>query len=74
MPNRVFKVRNQRFHEKPIVSKEMLEEVLDYIHLNPLHGQWNLVEHPEDYAYSSALFYEKGNNSKLAEHHYLDYF
>ncbi|MBO3698268.1 transposase [Roseivirga sp. E12] len=74
MPNRVFKVWEQRFHEKPIDSKGMLEEVLDYIHSNPLQAQWTMVEYPEDYTYSSALFYEKGRDQGLEVSHYLDYF
>ena len=43
----------------PILSKEMLEQKLDYIHLNPLQAHWNLVEDPNDYLYSSCTFYER---------------
>ncbi len=43
-----------------IYSKEMVEQKLEYIHTNPLQGQWNLVDMPEKYKWSSALFYEKG--------------
>jgi len=42
-----------------ILSKEMLEQKLDYIHLNPLQAQWNLATDPNDYFYSSCSFYEK---------------
>ena len=42
-----------------ILSKEMLEQKLDYLHLNPLQEHWNLVEDPNDYYFSSCSFYEK---------------
>lgn len=74
LPKRVFKVWEQRFHEKPIESRAMLEEVLDYIHFNPLQAKWSLVDYPEDYAHSSALFYEKSIQRMLDVDHYLDYF
>jgi len=33
---------------------------MNYIHNNPLQPQWNLVDNPEDYKYSSAKYYEEG--------------
>lgn len=73
-PKRVFKVWDHRFHEEYIKSREMLERVLDYIHLNPLQEKWSLVEFPEEYGYSSALFYEKEKNNGLEVVHYMEYF
>ena len=46
-----------------ILSREMLEQKLDYIHLNPLQSHWNLVEDPNDYFYSSCAFYERDQNN-----------
>ncbi len=43
-----------------INSKAMVEQKLEYIHTNPLQAHWNLVDMPEKYKWSSALFYEKG--------------
>ena len=42
-----------------ILSKEMLEQKLSYLHFNPLQAHWNLVQDPNDYFYSSCSFYEK---------------
>lgn len=39
-----------------------IEQKLNYIHLNPMRGKWNLVADPCDYYYSSCRFYEKGIN------------
>jgi putative transposase len=42
-----------------ILSREMLEQKLEYLHLNPLQEHWNLVSDPSDYFYSSCSFYER---------------
>ena len=42
-----------------ILSREMLEQKLCYLHFNPLQAHWNLVQDPNDYFYSSCSFYEK---------------
>ncbi|MFZ2906836.1 MAG: transposase [Cyclobacteriaceae bacterium] len=57
--------RKHRFWQRDALailldSKEKLEQKLDYIHLNPLQEKWSLVSKPEDYKWSSALFYETG--------------
>ncbi len=41
-------------------TQNKLEQKVDYIHDNPLQGQWQLCENPEDYEWSSARFYETG--------------
>ncbi|TZF84125.1 transposase [Pedobacter sp. BS3] len=45
-----------------LYSREVAFQKLDYIHNNPLAAHWNLVTHPCDYEYSSASFYELGEN------------
>ena len=42
-----------------ILSREMLEQKLTYLHMNPLQTHWKLVSDPNDYHYSSCSFYEK---------------
>lgn len=54
--------RKQRYWKRDplavrILSKEMLEQKLDYIHNNPLQEHWQLVDTPEAYFYSSAYDY-----------------
>ena len=41
----------------PLWSQEVFLQKLEYIHLNPVRA--GLCNHPEDYKYSSARFYEK---------------
>ena len=39
-------------------NSNILLQKLDYIHFNPLQANWNLAKRPEEYYWSSALFYE----------------
>ncbi len=43
-------------------SKEKVIQKMEYIHNNPLQERWNLVLTPEDYQWSSAKFYETGED------------
>lgn len=53
--HRVFKTSSDI---KEIYDHEMLIKKLDYIHLNPCKGKWQLVDDFRFYEYSSAAFYE----------------
>lgn len=69
--------RNYRFWQRdslPILlyNRKILEQKLDYIHLNPLQAHWNLVTDPNDYPYSSCSFYEKDDNKFNWLTHYMD--
>ncbi len=71
--------RNHRFWQRdPLAvlmdSKDKVEQKLEYIHLNPLQEKWNLVEFPEDYRWSSARFYETGEDEFGILTHYMDRF
>ncbi len=55
-------------------SKSKFEQKLDYIHLNPLQEKWNLVDVPEDYKWSSAAFYETGDDPFKILTHYFEYY
>ncbi len=43
-----------------LYTQDVAYQKLDYIHLNPLAEQWQLVKEPCDYKYSTAKFYEEG--------------
>lgn len=45
-----------------IRDSDMLRQKLDYVHLNPLSERWNLADRPENYKWSSAKFYETGQD------------
>ena len=53
------KVFEYSFDAKPIYHRDFLLQKINYIHLNAVRGKWKLVEHWEDYEYSSARFYVK---------------
>ncbi len=44
----------------PLCTREVAYQKLDYLHYNPVAEQWQLVEDPCDYKYSTARFYEIG--------------
>lgn len=45
-----------------LINEEALVQKLVYIHNNPLQEKWQLVDRAEDYVYSSARFYQTGND------------
>jgi hypothetical protein len=70
-------VRVHRFWQRdPLAvmmnSRKLIEQKLEYIHLNPLQEKWNLARRPEDYRWSSAKFYEMGEDEFGIVAHYLD--
>jgi putative transposase len=52
-----YKVWEDGYDARDVYSLGFLEQKLDYIHNNPCQPQWNLVDQPEDYRWSSACFY-----------------
>lgn len=55
-----------------IYSENFLKQKLDYIHANPIRSKWQLATLPEEYKFSSALFYETGKNDFGFLHHYSE--
>ncbi|MEO7212952.1 transposase [Mucilaginibacter sp.] len=55
-------------------SRKVLEQKLDYLHLNPLQERWSLVTDPNDYYYSSCSFYELEDGKFPWLTHYMDEF
>ncbi len=44
-------------YSSTMYSRNVVEQKLDYIHLNPLSKKWTLCDEPENYHYSSAKYY-----------------
>ena len=51
------------YHPKVIKDYDMLKQKIEYIHYNPVRR--NLVIKPEDWNYSSAKYYIKGEDCGL---------
>ncbi|MBD1367563.1 transposase [Mucilaginibacter sp. ZT4R22] len=71
--------RNYQFWQKDglakiVGSRKVLEQKLDYMHLNPLQEHWNLVTDPNDYYFSSCSFYELEDKKFSWLTHYMDEF
>lgn len=59
--------RRHRFWQRDALAVLMddhakMRQKVNYIHNNPLQERWNLAARPEEYAWSSAQFYETGLN------------
>jgi REP element-mobilizing transposase RayT len=52
-----YKVWEDGYNAKDVFSVDFLRQKMEYIHNNPLQPHWQLVEHAEDYIWSSARFY-----------------
>jgi REP element-mobilizing transposase RayT len=71
--------RKHRFWQRDplaikMFSRKVVEQKLEYIHLNPLQEKWNLTIRPENYRWSSARFYETGEDEFKMITHYTDRF
>lgn len=60
------------FDAKAIRSDKFLEQKMKYMHLNPVRGNYNLVEDWRCYPHSSASFYEFGESSFFQPVHFHD--
>ena len=55
-----------------IYSKKIFDQKLNYIHNNPLQPKWEIVDDPIKYKYSSASFYELGEDEfRILTNYYL---
>jgi putative transposase len=57
LKDREYQIWKHRPLSIDLYSDAVIEQKLDYIHNNPIHEKWKLVEKPEEYKYSSASFY-----------------
>lgn len=53
-----YQIWQESFHPQEILSDNIFQQKIDYIHMNPVRK--SLVEEPEDWRYSSACFFSKG--------------
>jgi len=60
------KVWETGFWDKNIFSEGFLREKMEYIHNNPINKNWHLVEERAEYPFSSAQFYDKGEETIIA--------
>ena len=55
-----------------IRNRKMAAEKIDYMHYNPLQPHWQLCKDPVEYRYSSAKFYETGEDEFKMLTHYME--
>ena len=71
--DRQFHFWERRSRTMEVKSREIAEQKLTYMHLNPMKDRWNLVETPEQYYFSSAAFYLLDKKVFPFLTHYMDY-
>ena len=64
------KVFEDSFDAKPTYHRKFLLQKINCIHLNCVRSKWKLVEHWEDYEYSSARFYVTNKFDGFVPVHY----
>lgn len=62
LKDRTFQVWKRNSMSIDLVHEWFFMQKLDYLHNNPCQQQWKLASLPEDYKYSSAKFYEIGED------------
>ena len=60
--NKKHEVWELSFDWKHCGTDKFTQQKIDYIHMNPCKGKWNLFEMPEQYLHSSAKFYLTGEH------------
>ena len=70
--DRQYQVWERNSLHVPLHSERFFFQKFNYLHSNPLQPKWTLVNHPCDYKYSSAAFYETGTYLFQVLTHYLD--
>jgi REP element-mobilizing transposase RayT len=66
------KVFEESFDAKSIDDKKFFLQKLNYIHLNPVRGNYKLISDWREYEHSSAGFYELQQVKHFTPVHYLD--
>ena len=57
---------------KEVITEKFIRQKLNYIHKNPVSGKWKLVDQYLDYEYSSARFYDLGEEAKCRLYNYAE--
>ena len=59
LPKARYKVWEDGYNAKDVVSAGFLRQKMDYLHSNPCQPHWALADCPEEYIWSSASFYSE---------------
>ncbi len=71
--DREYQFWQRNSYNKRVYNRYVLEQKLDYIHLNPVQEKWKLVDYPEAYHFSSAKYYMQNIDDWGFITHYNDH-
>ncbi len=70
--DRYYQIWERRPRAFPVYNEKVFFQKLNYIHNNPVQERWKLVDDPVDYYFSSAKFYDGGENDWPFVRHYRE--
>ncbi|MFM9841178.1 MAG: transposase [Cyclobacteriaceae bacterium] len=62
LKDRKYQVWKRNSMSIDLVHEKFFRQKFDYLHNNPCQAHWKLADHPEDYKFSSAGFYDTGKS------------
>jgi putative transposase len=62
LKDRKYQVWKRNSMSIDLLHEKFFRQKFDYLHNNPCQPHWKLADHPEDYKFSSAAFYETGKS------------
>jgi len=75
LKDRAYQIWQRNSLSVDMLSRQMIEQKLEYIHNNPVQGKWLLSNNPSDYKYSSDRYYNVGDTGEYPFlSHYMEYF
>lgn len=61
-----YRVWEEGYDARDVFSPDFLRQKVEYIHNNPCQSHWQLAERPEEYPWSSARYYLRGEPAVIA--------
>ena len=71
--DRKYQFWKRKPYSSTMYRREVVEQKLDYIHLNPMSKKWKLCNEPEEYHYSSAKYYLLNQDEWGFLTHYMEH-
>jgi len=58
LKDRKYQVWKRNSMSIDLITEKFFKQKLEYVHNNPCQPHWNLAQHPTEYRYSSARYYD----------------
>jgi len=58
LKDRKYQVWKRNSMSIDLITEKFFKQKFEYVHNNPCQPHWNLAQHPTEYRYSSARYYD----------------